>query len=1117
MNKKIFFFLFANIYLICWIPALSQTPTSKKLFTSLPSSYTGVNFRNDIYEDGKLFYYTYEYLYNGSGVSTGDINNDGLQDIYFTSTTGFNKLYLNLGNLKFKDISETAGIGGGLGIKTGVNMIDINGDGWLDIVVSKSGPFDTAYRKKIIYINNQDLTFTDKAKEYGLDDASHTTQTYFLDFDNDGDMDAFLINHPSKFSSTMVVNVKMEKGKLVLIDDTTTQYISHRLYENINGHYFDVSKRAGVLSHAYGLSVSIADFNKDGWPDIYVANDFKKPDYLYINNKDGTFSEKLSDYFQHVSLSSMGSDLNDLNNDEHEDLFVADMAIEDPVRQKQLYVQLQNYDKFQLMQQFDLFYQYPHNTLQLNNGNGKYSEIAYYAGIAESDWSWTPLIADFNNDGWKDIYITNGLKRDISDWDYREFYMDSIRKVMNAGQSVNLSDWFKNIPSVRIQNYFYRNNGTLRFDNYSVAWSDAPPTFSGGAAYADLDNDGDLDIVVNNNDDEAFVLQNNLNEINSSQFIRFRFFRKKDKRQEVYGTVVKLYDEKGNIQFQRYDPQRGYLSSSEHFLHFGTDKEKTISSITITFPSGKEIVMNNVPTGQVLTLFEEDAVPRVPTAEKRPALFAETTTDNKFNYVHKEGEFIDFKREPLIPYKCSRKGPYYAKADVNGDGKEDIYISGSSGNEGTLMLQGVNGSFTKKTQAAFIKDKAFEDGGAVFFDADGDKDMDLYVVSGGSEFPAGNSLYQDRLYLNDGKGNFTRSQSALPKAMNNGSYVAASDIDGDGDIDLFVGGAVTPGKFPKHDKNMLLQNNKGIFKDVTETLAPELNSSGIVNYAAWADMDGDGKNELLLAGEWMPVMIFKWNNGKLAPSDATVAIQDKNKKVTSISLSNITGWWNTIKVIDIDNDGDMDIVAGNRGTNSRVCAALDEPCTIYAKDFDKNGSYDAVLGYYIQGKCYPMYHRDQLIDQMPMMRKKFYRYRLYAGTTMDQLFSEEQKMGMDIYKTSCFQSGVFINNGNGNYRFEAFPELAQLSTINDMLIDDFDKDGIKDIVIGGNCFDGDVSTGNYDAMAALFLKGDGKGSFMANMESGVHTTGEVRRIIPLEAGTFIFLRNNLSAQSFSVK
>jgi hypothetical protein len=1104
--------VFLQLFLLS---ANAQAVTEKKLFTTLPSSYTGVKFRNDILENSNLFYYTYEYLYIGGGVGIGDINNDGLSDLYFASTTGFNKLYINLGNCQFKDISESAGIGGELGVKTGVNMIDINADGWLDIVVSKSGPFEPQYRKKIIYINNRDLTFTDKAKAIGLDDASHTTQTYFLDYDKDGDMDAFLINHPVNFKSTNVVNAKMENGKMVMIDDTTTQYFSHRLYENRNGFYTDISKKAGVLSHAFGLSVSIADFNKDGWPDIYVANDFKKPDFLYINNRNGTFSEKLADYFNHISQFSMGSDINDINNDGLEDMFVADMAIEDPVRQKQLFVQHTNYDKFQLMLRFNLFYQYPHNVLQLNNGNGNYSEIGYHAGVAETDWTWAPLIADYDNNGWKDIYITNGLKRDISDWDYREFYMDSIAKLMNKGQSVNLEEWFKNIPSVRIKNYIYHNNGSLQFDNFSDKWSDEPASFSNGAAYADLDNDGDLDMVVNNVDDEAFILRNNLNEKNPSGFIRFRFFTNKDQKQEVYGTIVKLYDKNGNIQLQRYDPQRGYMSSCEHFLHFGIGKETAIARIEIIFPSGKEIVMSNVASGQVLTLFETDGSPSAIVAEKKNILFSETTKDKKFNYIHMEGDFIDFKREPLIPYKCSRKGPYYAKADVNGDGREDIYIGGSSGNEKTLLLQNADESFIKKLQPAFVKDKAFEDGGAVFFDADGDKDADLYVVSGGAEFPAGNALYQDRLYINDGKGSFTRSAKALPGETNNGSCVIAADIDGDNDIDLFVGGAVTPGKFPRHDKNMLLQNNKGIFTDITVQYSPELNSSGIVNAAGWGDVDGDNKNELLLAGEWMPIMIFKTTNGKLVKTDAAVAINDKENKSIATTLNTITGWWNTIKLADIDNDGDLDIVAGNRGLNSRINANLNEPCTIYAKDFDKNGSYDAVLGYYIQGKCYPIYHRDQLIDQMPMMRKKFYRYHLYAGTTLDNLFSEEQQKDMDIYKTNCFASGIFINDGKGNFNFKPLPELAQLSYINDLLIDDFDNDGNKDIIVAGNCFDGDVGTGNYDAMATLFLKGDGKGQFIANVESGLSTKGEVRKIIALQNKTsLILLRNNTSAQVF---
>ena len=1089
----------------------------KKLFTSLPSSHTGVSFNNIIYEDESFNFYTYGYIYNGGGVAIGDINNDGLQDIYFSSSTGINKLYLNLGNLQFKDVTDEAGVSGGRGFKTGVNMIDINNDGWLDIVASKAGPFEPEYRMKAVYINNHDLTFTDKAGEMGLNDASFTTQTYFLDFDRDGDMDAFIVNYPMTMTNSMTINLKMVNGKLQMIDDTARMYVSHRLYENRNEHFIDISKKAGISTYAYGLSAAIADFNEDGWPDIYVANDFKKPDYLYINNHNGSFSDRLADYFPHISLSSMGMDINDLNNDGLEDVFVGDMALEDPARQKRLFVQNHNYDRFHLMVNHGLYNQYPHNVLQLNRGNGAYSDIAYHAGIAESDWSWAPLIADYDNDGWKDMYITTGYKRDLTDWDYREFFVDSINTRILKGQKVLVADLYKKIPFERVDNYFYHNNGTLHMDNFSKKWSDAPPSFSNGAAYADLDNDGDLDMVVNNIDDEAFILRNNLNETGNSHYIRFRFYKDKLLNQEIYGTIVKLFDEKGALQYQRYDPQRGYMSSNEHFLHFGTGSNKLISRAEIIFPSGKMIQLKDIPADQVLTLYETNATENYIAPITSPPLFKETAGSRKFEFLHTENDYIDFKREPLIPYKCSRKGPFYAKADVNGDGREDLFIGGAAGFEGKLFIQNADGSFSTKTQAAFSKDKKMEDGGVVLFDADGDNDKDLYVVSGGAEFPAGNILYQDRLYLNDGKGNFLLSPASLPKETNNGSYVLPFDFDGDGDWDLFVGGGVTPGKFPKHDKNLLLQNNKGVFTDVAASYAPGLANTGIVNYAAWGDLDSDGKNELILAGEWMPVMIFKWKDGKFIATDANVLI-DGNVKDLRVSLDELTGWWNTVTLSDIDKDGDLDIIAGNRGTNSRIMADLGTPCTIYAKDFDNNGSYDALLGYYIHGKCYPMYHRDQLIDQMPFIRKKFYRYHMYAGKTMDEIFTDEQKAGMDIYKAACFQSGVFLNEGKNQFRFIAFPEMAQMSNINDILAADMDKDGHLDLVVSGNSSDADVSSGNYDAMATLFLKGDGKGYFQPVLQSGLNVRGEVRRIIPLQDGnSFILLKNNGKAEVFTKK
>jgi hypothetical protein len=1083
---------------------------TKKLFSLLPPNETGINFRNDIIEDANMFYYKYEYLYIGAGVAAGDINNDGLPDLYFASTLGTNKLYLNLGNFQFKDITEQAGVSAAAGMKTGVNMIDITGDGWLDIVVCKSGPTDPAARTKHVFINNGNLTFSDKAKEFGLNDASFSTQSYFFDYDKDGDMDVYFANQPKDFTTAMLIPAKMVSGKMVYAEDTSTVYVSDRLYRNDKGKFTDITKRAGLINHAFALSAVIYDFNDDSWPDIYVANDFNKPDFVYINNHNGTFTEKLSDYFNHVSLSSMGSDMNDINNDGLEDLLVLDMAIEDPVRQKQLFVQNLNYDKFQLLLRFNLFYQYPRNCLQLNNGKGSFSDIAYYSGMAQTDWSWTPLIADYDNDGWKDVYISNGLKRDITDWDYKNFILDSIKNLMAGGQSVNLDEWFKLIPQVKVKNYFYHNTGTLRFDNSSDIWCDQPPSFSNSAVYADLDNDGDLDLIVNNNDDPAFIYKNNSREINKSNYLRFRFLKNKNSREEVYGAVIKIFDSKNNFQSQRYDPQRGYMGTMEHFLHFGIGGETVLRIVDITFPSGKSILLKDVSANQLLNIYESDAEEFSMPEHVDNSLFTVKKNSKLFNYTHRENDFIDFKREPLIPYKCSRKGPYYATADVNNDGKEDIYIGGAAGYEGKLIIQMSDGSYKEKAQASFVADKKFEDGGAVFFDADGDKDNDLYVASGGAEFDAGSPLYQDRLYKNDGKGNFTKAITAVPKEGFNNSLVIAFDYDSDGDNDLFVGGAVMPGKFPLHDKSLILQNNKGIFKDVTDIIARDLSKTGIVNYAAWNDLDGDNKNELIIAGEWMPVMILKFVNGKFEEPNSIVSITNR-----SIQLNQLNGWWNVVKADDVDNDGDPDLVVGNRGSNSKITADIDEPCTVYAKDFDGNGSYDAVLGYYIWGKCYPMYHRDQLIDQMPMMRKKFIRYRNYAGKTLDEIFTEDQKKGMDIFKTNWFESGVLINDGNFKFRFVAFSEQAQFSTINDLIISDFDGDGKKDILTGGNSYDPDVSTGNYDARAAQLLIGDGKGNFQPTsaLRSGLDVNGEVRRIIYLQdKRQLILLKNNAPAR-----
>ncbi len=1118
MKKFIPLIFFLCFILIFHSTSSAQDNSGKKLFTSLSSEVTGVKFRNDLTEDGKLFYYTYEYLYAGGGVAAGDVNNDGLIDLYFSSTMGSNKLYLNEGNFKFKDVTASAGVGGGPGIKTGVNMVDINNDGYLDIFVCRSGPFDSTMRQKILYINNKNGTFTDRAAEYGLDNKSYTTQTYFFDYDRDNDLDVYLTDHLIDFSRANLIHAKMVNGKIVEVDDTTDQYVTGRLYQNNNGHFKDVTRKAGMINYAFGLSACIFDFNNDGWPDVFVANDFNKPDYLYINNKNGTFTDKMSDYFRHLSFSSMGSDINDINNDGYEDLMVVDMAVEDPVRQKQLFSLNQNYDKFHLMVDANNYYQYPRNVLQLNNGNGTFTDIGYYAGVAQTDWSWSPLIMDFDNDGNKDIFVSNGLFRDITDWDYKEFVLDSIKNLMAKGIEVKLFDWFAQIPQVKIPNYFFHNNGSLKFDNYSKQWSDAPPSFSNGASYADLDNDGDLDIIVNNVEDDAFILKNNLNEISKNNYIRFKFFKNKDSNQEVYGASVKLTDSNGNIQVQHYDPQRGYMSTMQHFLHFGTGSLNKISKAEIVFLSGKKTTLENISVNQEIRVNEDDCTLQNSLENRLPALFKESKSKTTFAYKHKENDFIDFKREPLIPYKCSRKGPYYSVADVNGDGRNDIYVGGASGFPGKLMIQNADGSYSNKVSPCFTADQKYEDCGVLFFDADGDKNQDLYVVSGGAEFNPGNALYQDRLYINDGKGNFKPSINALPVETINGSCVISLDYDYDGDLDLFVGGGVLPGKFPMHEKSFLLENTKGEFKDVTLQIAPHVMDLGIINSAVWTDIDGDQKNELILTGEWMPVNILKSRDGKLISVSARVNFSsDKGEKASS-ELSELTGWWNCIKTIDVDNDGDQDLVLGNNGTNSKIKAAMKEPCTVYAKDFDGNKSYDAVLGYYIDEKCYPMYHRDQLIDQMPFMRKKFIRYRHYAGKTMDEIFSAEQKNGMNVYKTNNFFSGILINEGNLNFRFEKFPERAQLSTISDFVFDDFNKDGRTDILVAGNSTDADVSTGNYDGQAVLLLSGKGDGKFEALPQTVFDkvVNGEVRKLIyNKEQKNVILLKNDTTSQVFT--
>lgn len=1115
LHYAIIFLLFNNFI----VNGYSQN----KIFKVLNSAETGIAFRNDIVENSSMFYYINEYLYNGGGVSVGDINNDGLQDIYFTSTLGENKLYLNQGNFIFKDITKSAGVGLPEGIKTGVVMVDINQDGYLDIYVSRSGSKNPSLRKNVCFINNKDLTFTDKSSEIGLDDPSFTIQTYFFDYDLDGDLDAYMVNHPGEFKKSMTVPVTQVGDKLVYAEDTSTYYVSDRLYENANGKFEDVTKRAGLFNHAFGLSASIGDFNSDGWPDIYVANDFNKPDQLFINNQDGTYSNQIERYFRHLSFFSMGSDFNDINNDGLEDLLVLDMAVEDPVRKKQLFSINQNYDKFQLMVNYGLYFQYPRNVLQLNRGDGTFSDIAYLSGIAETDWSWAPLIFDMDNDGFKDIYITNGLKRDITDWDYKEFVLDSIMKIMQTGKSVDLQAWLNSIPTVPVKNYIYKNTGTLKFENFTDIWSDIYPTFSSGAAYADLDNDGDLDIITNNVDGEALVLRNEINHsTNAEKYLRFKFFKSPAEEVEKYGVEVKLYHQNGKIQFQRYYPQRGFLSSMEHILHFGIGRDSVISLVEVNFNKTKQIRLENVKSNQTITLYESDS--KLVNNDKNKIiqrLFTIDTSQLIFKYKHEENEFIDFKREPLLPYINSQKGPYYAISDVNGDKLEDLFIGGASGIEGKLFIQQTNGFFKQSKQQVFTNDKKYEDNGVLFFDIDSDNDQDLLVVSGGYEFSDGNEYYQDRIYFNDGTGNFSKSNNVLPDERCNGSVAVAFDFDNDSDLDLFVGGHVFPGKYPKSDQSIFYKNENGIFKNITAELFSDNENFGIINSALWLDMDGNGINELVVSGDWNSVRRYEFMNDKFKIIKSSIKLKSPiNNRDTIIDMDNFKGMWNVMKSMDVNNDGKLDLVLGNKGLNSMVKGNLQYPVKVYAKDFDHNGSYDAVLGYFIHGKCYPMFSRDQLIDQMPAMRKRFVRYKHYSGKTLDDLFTDEEKLNMDVYTSYFYESGVLLNEGNQIFRFLPLPDEAQFSTIHDFAFSDFDGDGVIDMILTGNSDEANVMIGVSDANPLLMLKGKGDGNFnvIEGSQSGlIIQNAEVKKIINLfynNNNRFLMLLKNKKAIVF---
>ncbi|MGC1242014.1 MAG: VCBS repeat-containing protein [Chryseosolibacter sp.] len=1034
------------------------THQPETLFRSLGSESTGIRFSNTITYSDTLSVLDFEYMYNGGGVAIGDINNDGLQDVYFTGNMVSSRLYINKGNFKFEDVTEKAQVGTS-NWANGAAMADINQDGFTDIFVSVGGNRNTPEgdRADLLFINNRDGTFTESAGDYGLADTGYGIQSTFFDYDRDGDLDMYLLRNS-------FVDYHRNASKPKSVDGEA--YSTDKLFRN-NGDltFTDVSREAGILIEGFGLGVEIADINEDGWPDVYVSNDFITNDLLYINNQDGTFTNRIRDYLKHQTFNGMGTDVADYNNDGKVDIFVLDMLPEDNKRWK-LTPRGNTYDEFQNGIKNGYEPQYIRNTLQLNNGNNTFSEIGQLAGVEATEWSWSALFADYDNDGLKDLFITNGYGKDITNLDFIVYGDKNQSMGLDAASARERQKLLNELPGIKVPNYIYRNKGDLTFSDETISWGMSDPTFSNGAAYADLDNDGDLDLVVNNIDGEASVMECTRREqpaAPGSNYLRISLLGPPPNR-EGLGTKALIRHE-GKLQYQYYTPVRGYLSSVEPFIHFGLGSLTEIDSLEIFWPDGQYQLIRDVRANQVLKVDyrASSAAPVRPEQVKVKPFFSELTADVGIAYTHHENTFVDFKMQPILPHMHSRNGPGVAVGDVDGDGFEDFYVGGGAGSSGALFIQMRNGKF--KRQATPGIDSLSEQLGVLFFDADRDKDLDLYVVSGSSEHKKDSELYQDHLYLNDGTGNFQPVAGALPSMRQSKSCVVAADYDRDGDLDLFVGGRVAPGAYPLPIRSFLLRNDsKGDEVRFTDMADALLQNPGMVCAALWTDYNNDGWMDLLVTGEFMPLKFYRNQRGKfiLEPDELTAT----------------SGWWNSLAGGDFDNDGDTDYLAGNLGLNSHYRATKEEPLCIYASDYNKDGRVDPVMSHYVQGKKYVGHPRDILIDQINSIRARFKTFTHYANATFEESFLPEELAGAYVVCAERFESSYIENLGDGTFHITSLPLRAQFSPVYGMVPADYDGDGNLDVLLTGNFYSREIISGQDDASIGLYLKGNGKGGFI---------------------------------------
>ncbi|MGB2313311.1 MAG: VCBS repeat-containing protein [Flavobacteriaceae bacterium] len=957
LSKKMLFLLSIILF--------SCTPSADKMFTLMPSRVTGINFKNPLKETEQFNVLNYGYLYNGGGVAIGDINNDGLSDIYFTGNMVGSRLYLNQGDFKFKEIAEQAGVFAAGLWNTGTTMADVNGDGLVDIYVCRSAAKNPDSRKNLLFINNGDLTFTEKGKEYGVDDSGYTTQGAFFDYDNDGDLDLYVLNHSTQeYAGLGKISRHHKKQK--------NKSYSDKLMRNDNGKFVDVSDEVGLISNilGFGLGVAVSDLNNDGWLDLYISNDYNEQDYLYLNNGDGTFSENLEDYIGHVSLYSMGSDIADINNDGLTDIMTLDMLPEGNYRIK-MTSGPDNFEKLSHLDKNGFYHQTMRNMLQLNRGGDYFSEIGQFSGVSNTDWSWASLFTDLDNDGYKDLFITNGYRKDYTNMDFMNYVVQEKINERKTKEKIKLTELIEKMPSTVEENYTYKNNGDLTFTKMNKDWGLDQKTLSNGAAYADLDNDGDMDLIVNNIDEKAFVYRNNAEKFTQNNYLKIAL-QGAGKNKLGIGAKIKL-TAGGMTQTQELLNTRGYQSSVDFNLIFGIGKSTAVDQVEVIWPNQKKQIITDLQPNQTLTLFQKDAVDAVILEKDSKAKFFQEATE--LDFTHKENNYNDFKREIMLPHMLSTLGPKLAIGDVNGDGLEDAFIGGAKGAVGGIFLQTRSGGFVKSNKIDLQPDAVSEDMGALFFDADGDKDLDLYVVSGGNEFEKTDPALKDRLYINRGKGNFIKSKKNLPDFTSSGSVVKAADYDNDGDQDLFIAGRILPNQYPYAPNSYLLENSgKGIFKDVTDDVAEGLKNIGMVSDALWTDFNGDNQPDLMLVGEWMPITLFENQNGNF-------------KNISEeVGFKNSDGWWNTVAKADFDQDGDMDYVAGNFGLNSQLKTSVEYPIGIFAKDYDKNGSVDPILSCYDEGKNYPVFSKDDIQQQLTILKNRFVRYNEYADLTIDQIY-----------------------------------------------------------------------------------------------------------------------------------